>query len=95
MEKIINRGIDHIGITVPDIEGATEFLLRAFDADVLYDTHPRTEEPQAWASVESRLHLANGTQIVAIRMIRLHNGPGLELFEMRGSKQAPAAVPSD
>ncbi len=30
------RGIDHIGITVPDIEKATLFFERAFDAQVLY-----------------------------------------------------------
>ncbi|MFT7865631.1 VOC family protein, partial [Salmonella enterica subsp. enterica serovar Enteritidis] len=30
------RGIDHIGITVPDIEQATLFLEQALDARVLY-----------------------------------------------------------
>lgn len=30
------RGIDHIGITVPDIEKATLFFERAFGAQVLY-----------------------------------------------------------
>jgi catechol 2,3-dioxygenase-like lactoylglutathione lyase family enzyme len=32
------RGIDHIGITVPDMEAATRFLREAFDAAIVYDT---------------------------------------------------------
>ncbi|WP_056059875.1 VOC family protein [Sphingomonas sp. Leaf230] len=32
------RGIDHIGITVPDVEAATRFLSEAFDATIVYDT---------------------------------------------------------
>ena len=31
------RAIDHIGVTVPNIEAASEFLVRALGAEVLYD----------------------------------------------------------
>jgi len=32
------RDIDHVGITVPDIEAATRFFHEAFDAAIVYDT---------------------------------------------------------
>ena len=31
----IVRAIDHVGLTVPDIEAATEFLVAAFGAEVV------------------------------------------------------------
>ncbi|WP_371277305.1 VOC family protein, partial [Streptomyces albidoflavus] len=39
------RGIDHIGLTVPDLEGATRFLADALGAEVLYDTLPAHRGP--------------------------------------------------
>ena len=39
------RGIDHFGITVPDLEAATRFLVEAFDAKPLYDNIKRTDPP--------------------------------------------------
>lgn len=32
------RGIDHIGITVPDIEEATRFLIEALGAELIYQS---------------------------------------------------------
>ena len=89
------RGIDHIGITVPSIEAATRFLIGAFGAEVLYDSHSPDQPPQQGAETRQRLHLAPGTKILQIRMLRLHNGPGIELFQMKGSSQATPALPSD
>ena len=37
------RGMDHIGITIPDIEAATRFLVEAFDAEPIYDSVKRTD----------------------------------------------------
>ena len=31
------RGIDHIGITVPDIDAATKFLVEALGAEMIYE----------------------------------------------------------
>lgn len=35
------HGIDHIGLTVPDLDEATDFLIKALDAEVLYDTYKK------------------------------------------------------
>ena len=49
------RGMDHMGITVPDIEMATRFFHDTFDAAVVYDTvvdgHPRR-----WRQAVTGLH---------------------------------------
>lgn len=49
------RGIDHIGITVPDMEEATEFLHNAFGAKVAYDS--KKPEEGVWAVKKSRKFL--------------------------------------
>ena len=38
MSKTTMRGIDHIGVAVPDIEAATTFLVEAFGAEVIYQS---------------------------------------------------------
>ena len=89
------RGIDHVGVTVQDLEAATAFLKAALGAEVLYDTLPLGEKPQAGSEAEQRLHLRPGAAIHAIRMLRLHNGPGIELFQTTAPHQQEAAQPSD
>lgn len=83
------RGIDHIGITVPDLEAATRFFVQAFGATTLYDTHPRADPPQAGPDAEAMLGLVPSAKIVAIRLLHLGNGASVELFE--AAKPAPAA----
>lgn len=89
------RGIDHVGVTVPDLESATAFFVRALNAAVLYDTLPRERGPLGGDALERRLGVPSGTQQVAIRMLRLPDGPGLELFEFSGPPPNSAALPSD
>lgn len=79
--KTTFRGIDHIGITVPDLDAATRFLSKAFDATVIYDTHLRTDPPQTGPKAEEMLALTRGSSVVAIRLLRLANGASIELFE--------------
>lgn len=89
------RGIDHIGITVPDIEQATLFLEQALDARVLYrsvEPGSKNIDPEAQ---QHTLRLFPGTEIRAIRMLALPHGPGIELFEMHGPHQQSPARPSD
>jgi len=89
------RGIDHIGITVPDIEQATLFLERAFDARVLYHSVTPDSENIDHDAQEHTLRLFPGTRIRAIRMLAMPHGPGIELFEMHGPEQGHPARASD
>lgn len=89
------RGIDHIGVTVPSVEEATSFFVQALGAQLLCDTLPREDGPRGGAATTQRLGVPGGTDEIAIRMLRLPNGPGLELFEFAGPRQRDAAIPSD
>lgn len=89
------RGIDHIGITVPDIEAATLFFEKAFAATVIYHSVEPGSENIDHQAQENTLKLFPGTKIRAIRMLALPNGPGIELFEMHGPEQQSPARPSD
>jgi catechol 2,3-dioxygenase-like lactoylglutathione lyase family enzyme len=89
------RGMDHVGITVPDLDAASRFFVDAFDAKPLYDNIKRTDQPFAGAKAEAMLGVPPGTMLVIMRMMQLGNGPGIELFEMRCADQRPAARPSD
>ena len=89
------HGIDHVGVTVPDIEEATAFFRTALSARVLYDTLPRDQGPRGGPSVEEHLGVPEGTRELAVRMLKLPNGPGLELFEFAGPRQREAALPCD
>lgn len=86
------RAVEHIGITVPNIEAATEFLAAALGAQPIYDM---LSEPLSGPAVEQGLGVPAGTELQAIRMLRLGNGPNLELFEYGGVDQREPHRPSD
>lgn len=66
------RAIEHIGITVPDLEQATVFFAEAF---------------------ESGLGVPEGATIGAIRMLRLGEGPDLELVTYPSLQAYKAGTP--
>ena len=43
------RGVDHVGVTVPDIDEASRFFARAFGAEILYDLLPTEKHRRAKA----------------------------------------------
>lgn len=89
------RGIDHVGITVPDIEEASRFLEAALGAVTLYDVQTPALPPMAGPEAERELGLAPAAKVVHMRLVRLGDGPSLELFEFSGADQRASAVVSD
>lgn len=86
------RGIEHVGLTVPDMEAATKFFADAFGAEKLYDM---LTEPLAGPEVETGLGIPQGAQIEAIRMLRLGEGPNIELFTYTDTEQRAPVAPND
>ncbi len=86
------RAIEHVGITVPDMEAATAFFAEAFGAEYLYDM---LDEPLGGPAVEAGLGVPQGAVITAIRMLRLGNGPNIELFTYTGVAQDDPVRPND
>ena len=87
------RGIQHIGVTVPDLEAATRFFVEGLGAKVAYDGLSPDDEPRQGAEVERQLGLPRGAAIHRQRMFVIGEGPGLEVFEISG-EQRPAWLTS-
>lgn len=76
------RGINHIGLTVPDIDAAARFLAEGLGARWCYDGLTRDDPPREGEEVERQLGLPAGAKIVRQRLMRIGDGPNLELFEI-------------
>ncbi|MFT8638052.1 MAG: EthD family reductase [Pseudoclavibacter sp.] len=85
------RGINHLGLTVPDLDAATEFLRRAFGALVAYDGLTPSDPPRSGEETERQLGLPSGARILRQRMVQIGFGPGIEMFEIDARHQQPAA----
>lgn len=95
LDPSLPRGVNHIGLTVPDLEAATEFFRSAFGAKVAYDGLTRDDEPRSGAQVERQLGLPPGATIVAQRMLQIGTGPGFEVFELEHTDPQRAAGLAD
>lgn len=82
------RGIDHIGLTVPDIDEATVFFKKVFDAKVCYDVHTPNMPPQQGESAKKNVNLPSGASIDHIRLLRIGDAPTIELFHIHSNEQS-------
>lgn len=82
------RGINHIGLTVPDLDQASEFLARGLGAKWCYDGLTTADAPRKGPEVERQLGLPQGAQIVRQRLMRIGNGPNIEIFEVQAPDPA-------
>lgn len=95
-QKTEVRAIDHIGITVPDIEAAAKFLEEAFGATPIYDTITPSDPPMKGRESEDILGYVKGSAIIHMRIMRIGDGPCIELFKMTvPGKRKKNIVPSD
>lgn len=76
------RGINHIGLTVGDIDAASRFLSEGLGAKWCYDGLTTEEAPREGPEVERQLGLPKGARIVRQRLMRIGAGPNIELFEV-------------
>lgn len=89
------RGIEHIGLTVPDIEEATIFFQQAFDAKVAYDSKTPQEDVVGGKEIETILGLKKGAKIVHMRMISIGKSISIELFQYQDVDQHLPSNPDD
>lgn len=83
----VSRGINHVGLTVPNLQQATEFLQKALDARFVYDGLTNNDPPRKGTDTERQLGLKEGSMIIKQRLLRIGNGPNLELFEIVSKEQ--------
>jgi catechol 2,3-dioxygenase-like lactoylglutathione lyase family enzyme len=89
------RGVNHVGITVPDIEAAKAFLIEAFGGQLLYQSFGPQDPPRQGPEFERAVNAYPGTVVRAQAMVKLGTGPDIELFEMHGPQQAQPIRASD
>ena len=76
------RGVDHIGITVPDIDQATAFFVDVLGCELLYEREPPQDD-----APRHRLGVPAGSRIQAVSFLRCANGANIELFEFYSPDQ--------
>ena len=89
------RGMDHVGLTVPDLEAATAFLVEVLGAEIVYDVVTSDTGPLKGADNERQLRIPHGSEIIKIRLIRVGNAPTIERFELQHTNQQAPVVISD
>lgn len=89
------RGINHLGLTVPDLDIATDFLRSAFDARFAYDGLTLSDEPREGDVTERQLGLPRGARILRQRMMQIGYGPSIEMFEIDSPAQREPAGLAD
>lgn len=90
----IVRGIDHVAMTVPDVEEATRFLREAFGARVLYDGQTPSSPAVAGSHAERVFGMPPGGSWDWRRMLAVGDSV-LELFHYRVEGQSPAGETYD
>lgn len=84
-------GIEHIGLTVPDLDEATAFFVDVLGAAVVFDAGPFKSDDD-WMARHLNVHPR--AEIPRLRMLRCGTGPALELFEYKAPAQA-RSVPAN
>ena len=80
-------GVEHIGLTVPDIDQASRFFVDVLGAETLYDIGP-FETADDWMAAHLAVHPR--ARINKLRVLKVANGPVLELFEFVSPDQNTA-----
>lgn len=70
------RGVEHVGITVPDLDAATRFFVDVLGAQVVFDGGLIADE-----DVMTRVLGADRGDSARYRFLRLGHGPNFEVFE--------------
>ena len=87
------RGVDHVGITVPHMQQAEDFLVDVLGARPVYSL-PGKSASDDWMTAHLGVHPR--TTITEIRFFRLGNGTNLEVFTYDAADgQAPFPRNSD
>jgi catechol 2,3-dioxygenase-like lactoylglutathione lyase family enzyme len=91
------RAIDHVGLTVPSLAEAARFFTEAFGARVIFemDTHRDTSKPEVLAEEQAKLGTRPTARWSSTLVLRLGDGPSIELFEYEDPDRLPPPTPSD
>jgi catechol 2,3-dioxygenase-like lactoylglutathione lyase family enzyme len=78
------RGIDHIGITVPNLQEAVDFFVNTLGCEPFYELGPFSFADD-W--MKRQLDVAPNTIMNKLKFLRCGHGSNLELFEYAADEQ--------
>jgi glyoxylase I family protein len=81
------RRFDHVGITVPDIEAATTFLVEVIGCEYLYSLG-EIDRGDEW--MREHLNVGPGAAVKHLRFFRCGPNPVFEVFEYAAPDQSEA-----
>ena len=79
------RGVDHIALTVPDLEEATNFFVDVLGCEVYYSIGPFMDPAGNWMTENLDVHPR--AEIPEIRILRCVNGAHFELLTFNSPDQ--------
>ena len=82
------RGVDHIGVTVPNFEEARDFLVNVLGFEEFYLHGPYGSEETDW--MQDMLNVHPRAVIEKVQIFRAGHGPNIELFEYSAPDQRQA-----
>jgi len=78
-------GLDHVGITVPDLEAATRFLVDVLGCEYLYSLGPMGDDSGNWMAEHLNVHPR--AACAELRFFRCGGSPVFEVFEYTSPDQ--------
>ncbi len=85
------RFVDHVAMTVPDLDQATAFFERAFGARIVCEGQRRSDPPLAGPEWEACFGMPAGGRVAARRVMNMGGDVNIELFSYEGmNHQRPA-----
>jgi catechol 2,3-dioxygenase-like lactoylglutathione lyase family enzyme len=79
------RGMEHLGLTVPDLEAAVAFFVEVLGCEYFYDIGPFADPDGTWFADNLDVHPR--AEIPRACLLRCANGSNLELFEYTAPDQ--------
>lgn len=85
------NAIDHVALTVPDLEQATSFFQKAFAGEIIVEGLQLNQPPWEGRYAETSFGMPQGGKILARRVINIGGRTNIELFVFEGMEQRKAA----
>lgn len=85
------KTVDHVALTVPNLDEATQFFTKAFGGKIVYEGLKTSEPPMDGLLNEVRFGMPQGGRVVARRVMNIGGEVNVELFSYEGMEhQRPA-----
>ena len=85
------RGLQHVGLVVPDVGAAIDFFVSGLGAEPLFSVGPIEVD----AERARRYDVKPGCTLVRLAMLRVADGPNLELIQFETDAADPAPPRND